>query len=401
MSRPRPALPAGFGAIWTTVAIDLVGFGIVLPVLPLYAQRYGASPATIGLLVASFSVAQMFCAPVLGRLSDRIGRKPVLLLSLAGTAAGSLLTALAPTVGLLFAGRIIDGASGASVSVAQAAVVDVAPKGQRARLLGLLSAAFGLGFVAGPALGSLAALGGPRLPFFLAAAIAAANALYAVRRLPETHRRRAHAAPDPDPPPDVSSPKTALLPVVAFACVTAFAAFETTFALLGQRRLGFTLGTAGAVFALAGAVVALSSAGLVHPLTAQLGEMRTLQLGLVLNVAGLIGLAAAGSWWLLVPALAAVALGQGLVTPTLAAIAGGAVVGHRRGAALGLQQAAGGLGRVLGPALGGAVFGAVGPGAPMVAGAVLTAVAAAVLLGVRGETGRYGAAVPVTLEPAA
>ena len=119
-------LPPGFGTIWVTVAVDLVGFGIVLPILPLYAEDFGASPAVIGVLVASFSVAQLLFAPIWGRVSDRIGRKPVLIVSLVGTAVGSLLTGVAGSLWVLFAGRIIDGASGASVSVAQAAVTDVA-----------------------------------------------------------------------------------------------------------------------------------------------------------------------------------------------------------------------------------------------------------------------------------
>src|SRR5687768_15824024 len=184
--RERAGLPEGFGTIWSAVALDLVGFGIVLPILPLYAERFDASPATIGLLVASFSLAQFVFSPIWGRVSDRVGRKPVLVLSLAGTAVGSLLTGLAGSLWLLFAARILDGISGASVSVAQASVTDLAPPSERPRLLGLLGAAFGLGFVAGPAIGALAALGGPEVPFLVAAALAAVNAVVAAVRLPET-----------------------------------------------------------------------------------------------------------------------------------------------------------------------------------------------------------------------
>src|SRR3954464_6333515 len=136
--RERTRLPPGFGTIWVTVAVDLIGFGIVLPVLPLYADRFGASAVTATGLVAAFSAAQFVCSPILGRLSDRIGRKPVLLFSLAGTAIASLVTGLAGGVVVLFIGRIIDGASGASVSVAQAAVADVSTPEQRPHLLGLL-----------------------------------------------------------------------------------------------------------------------------------------------------------------------------------------------------------------------------------------------------------------------
>ena len=189
----REPLPDGFGTIWSAVALDLVGFGIVLPILPLYAERFDASPATIGLLVASFSLAQFVFSPIWGRVSDRVGRKPVLVLSLFGTAVGSLLTGLAGSLWLLFAARILDGISGASVSVAQAAVTDLAPPSQRPRLLGLLGAAFGLGFVAGPAIGALAALGGPHVPFLVAAALAFVNAVVAAFRLTETRPRRSGA----------------------------------------------------------------------------------------------------------------------------------------------------------------------------------------------------------------
>jgi len=187
--RAGASLPPGFGTIWLTVALDLVGFGIILPILPLYGERFGASPVVIGLLVAAFSAAQFVFAPLLGRLSDRIGRKPVILVSLFGTAVGSLITGLAWAVWVLFLGRIIDGASGASVSVAQGAVTDLAPPPERPRLLGLLGAAFGVGFVLGPALGGLAAVVGERVPFFVAAFVAFVNALVAMRRLPETHPR--------------------------------------------------------------------------------------------------------------------------------------------------------------------------------------------------------------------
>jgi len=182
----REPLPRGFWVIWSTVALDMVGFGIVAPILGRYADRFGASGLQVGLLFASFSLAQMICAPMLGRLSDRVGRKPVIIVSLIGTAVGSFVTGIAGALWVLFVGRIIDGASGASIAVAQSAVVDLGKPEQRARMLGLLGMAFGVGFVVGPALGGLAALGGPHVPFFVASGLAAANAIAAVIRLPET-----------------------------------------------------------------------------------------------------------------------------------------------------------------------------------------------------------------------
>jgi hypothetical protein len=151
-------MPAGYWTIWTTVALDLVGFGIVVPILGRYAERFGANGLQVGLMFASFSVAQMVFAPILGRISDKVGRKPVIVFSLIGTAVGSFVTGAAGALWVLFLGRILDGASGASVAVAQGAVADIAPPEQRARLMGMLGAAFGVGFVVGPALGGLAAL---------------------------------------------------------------------------------------------------------------------------------------------------------------------------------------------------------------------------------------------------
>jgi len=411
--RKRAPLPAGFATIWSTVAIDLVGFGIILPVLPLYAERYGASPATIGALLASFSVAQLLFAPVWGAVSDRIGRRPVLVVSLVGTAVGSLVTGLAGSLPLLFAGRLLDGASGASVSVAQASAADLAGPDQRARLFGLLGAAFGVGFVAGPAIGSLAALVDARLPFFVAAALAGINALVATRRLPETNPRHISAPADRpmavadgfgaegmgglDPGAAVADPLTEGPPLgvsdsggarrlrlvrlmaVAFGSLVAFSAFEATFALFGERRLGFGLASTGAVFTGIGLLLALVEGGLVHPAVHRLGEIRTLRLALVVNAVGLLLLSAVHSWWLLVPALVALVLGQGLATPSLTAATASLASERRRGGILGLQQSAGGLARVIGPLLGGLAFQHFGVPAPYLAGAAVMLLCAVAL----------------------
>lgn len=369
-------MPPGFWAIWSCVALDLVGFGIVLPILPLYAKRYGASPFTATALVAAFSAAQLVFSPVWGRVSDRVGRKPVLVLSLVGTAVGSLITGLAGSLWILFLGRLVDGMSGASVSVAQAAVADVAPPDQRARLLGLLGAAFGLGFVAGPALGGLAALGGPHVPFFLAAGIAGVNAIVASRRLPETHPGRSAAdRPLVDPVPWHRSGVTSLV-AVAFVSLAAFSAFEGTFALFGERRLDLRLASTGGVFAAVGVALVLVQVRLLPAVVDRFGEGQTLRLGLVLDAFGLAALAAVHSYVALVPALGLLVVGQGLVSPTLSSILAGKVGADRRGGVLGVQQAAGGLARVIGPLAGGFAFQQLGVPVPYAAGAALMLLAA-------------------------
>ena len=384
MRRERQPLPPGFGTIWICVALDLVGFGIVLPILPLYAERFGASAVTATALVTAFSAAQLVFSPIWGRLSDRVGRKPVLVLSLAGTAVASLITGLAGAVWVLFLGRIVDGISGASVSVAQAAVTDVAPAEQRAHLLGLLGAAFGVGFVAGPAIGGLAALRGPHIPFFIAAAIAGVNAVVASRRLPETHgfgRENRRAAPK-------NAPKTrgvgALL-AVTFISLVAFSGFEATFALFGSRRLHLHLASTGAVFAAVGVVLVVVQGGLVRPAVRSLGERGVLVLGLLANAVGLALLARVHSFSGLIPAVLLLTVGQGLVSPTLSSVLAGKVGEHERGGMLGVQQAAGGLARIVGPIAAGFAFGRIGVPAPYAAGAALMLGALVIVVLPRGN----------------
>jgi MFS family permease len=360
------------------VAIDLVGFGIVFPILPVYARRFHVSPATATGLVAAFAAASFVFSPIWGRISDRVGRKPVLVLSLVGTCVGSLLTGVAGGIALLYVGRVVDGISGASVSVAQAAVSDVAAPEQRARLFGLLGAAFGIGFVAAPAIGALAALGGPRVPFFVAAALAGINALVALRRLPETH----HPGTLDAPAPGSRHPLSALaggrhlgpLIGVAFGALLAFSAFEATFALFGKSRLGFGISSSAAVFAVIGLVIVGVQGGLVHGVVSRFGEMATLRAGLAADAVGLLLLAFARSWLGLVPALLALTVGQGLVQTTMSSALAGRADPARRGEVLGAQQSAGGLARVIGPVLGGALFQRVGVGAPYFAGAAVMAV---------------------------
>ena len=380
-------MPAGFGTIWTTVAIDLIGFGIVLPILPIYAKRFHITSFEAALLVAAFSAASFVCSPLWGRVSDRLGRKPVLLVSLAGTAIGSLVTGLAGGLALLLVGRIIDGASGASISVAQAAVADLARPSERARLFGLLGAAFGVGLVAGPAIGALGALSGPRLPFFLAAGLAAINTVVAWRRLPETHpvgggqaRLRPMVGPRLGPIASLAGGRGAgPLLGVAFGVMVAFSGFEATFALFGQRRLGFGIASAAGVFTAVGVVIVAVQGGLVHQVVRRLGDGRTLMCGLAANVGGLLLLSRAHSWAAAAPALLALTVGQAFVQTTMATALVARSDPAVRGQVLGAQQSASSLARIAGPALGGALLGARASGWPYVVGAGLTAISALLL----------------------
>ena len=376
----RVPLPQGFGTIWLTVALDLVGFGIVVPILGRYAERFGASGLEVGLLFASFSLAQLVFAPILGRLSDRIGRKPVIMISLLGTAIGSFVTGAAGALWVLFLGRILDGASGASVAVAQGAVTDLAPPSERPRLLGLLGAAFGVGFVVGPALGGLASLGGEHIPFFVAGTVALINAIVAWKRLPETRPAHVREAAREAAKNDVEA-KVRLwgLAIAGFTAIVAFSGFEATFSLLAGDRFRLTEGGVAAIFVGIGIVLVGVQGGLIRPINAKLGTQRSLQVGLVLNSAGLLVLSAAKNWPLLLVALALLTVGQGLVTPNLSSLVSGRVPDHRRGEALGFQQGVNAIGRVAGPALAGVLYDHVSVGSPYLVGGALCGIALVVI----------------------
>jgi DHA1 family tetracycline resistance protein-like MFS transporter len=370
--RERTPVPKGYWTIWTTVALDLIGFGIIVPILGRYAERFGASGLTVGFLFASFSLAQLLCAPLLGRLSDRIGRKPVIVISLIGTAIGSFITGAAGVLWLLFAGRIVDGASGGSLSVAQAAVADLAPEAERPRLIGMLGAAFGVGFVLGPAIGGLAALGGPHVPFYVAGVLASINAVAAIVRLPETRvagdrvRRRGLSTP--------TSPILRHLAVIGFTTVVAFTAFEATFSLFGDRRFGLTEASSAAVFLGVGLVLVAIQGGAYGRLVERFGTERLFTIGLSLLIAGLAVTAVAKVWPVLIIALLLLSIGQGCASPSITSLVTQHAPADRRGEALGFQQSSNAIGRVLGPPAAGAMFDRVGIWSPYIAGSVLCAV---------------------------
>ena len=271
------------GIVFTTVVIDLIGFGIVLPILPLWAETFGASPTQIGLLTASYAVMQLIFAPVWGRLSDRYGRRPVIMASLAGSAVAALLIGVAGTLLVLFLARILQGVAGASYAAAQAYVADVTGPRDRARGMGMIGAAFGIGFMLGPALGALCSLVDRRLPFFVAAALAATNLLIAYRRLPESRRAGSPAAPAPRMGllrRALSRRELGPLLAVSFIATFAFVGMESTFALFGEHRFEYGQVEMGLLFTYIGVLAALSQGVLVGRLVERRGETRVMLAGL-------------------------------------------------------------------------------------------------------------------------
>ena len=374
--RTKEPLPRGFWIVWSTVALDMVGFGIVVPILGRYADRFGASGLEVGLLFASFSIAQLIFSPILGRWSDRVGRKPVLVISLFGSAFGSLILAFAGSLPMLFLGRIIDGASGASVVVAQGAVTDMAPPHQRARVIGLLSMAFGVGFIVGPAIGGLAALGGPHVPFLLAGMLALSNAIAAIIRLPETRKEGSAPATRVR----LKGKWTSKFVLVAFLTTLPWAGFESTFSIFGKAHFDLTEASTAGVFLFVGVLTAIMHGALIGPLTARFGSARLLHGGLVSIACGLLLMASAITWPVLFLSLAFLVFGSGLVNPSLTALVTNSADDSRRGEVLGVQQSANALARTIGPPLAGLTFDVIGVGSQFALGALVVLIAAFVAM---------------------
>jgi multidrug resistance protein len=336
------------GLIFFTVFINLIGFGIVIPVLPLYAQRFGASPFVIGLLVASYSLMQTIFAPVLGKLSDRIGRKPVLLISIVGTAAGFLLMGFADSLFLLFAGRIIDGITGGNVSAAQAYIADVTPPEQRSKKMGLIGAAFGLGFIFGPAIGGILSRYSLAAPFVFAAALAVVNAVLVWFFLPES---RVKVAAEPERPPMTKQVKTIL--GTYFAVTVAFSLLTATYPLFVAGKYGMSVAQVGYIFAALGLVSAVIQGGLLGLLVRTFSDTGLAVAGALLLAAGFFLLPVAPSLKVVLAATAAIAIGHSFISAPLSALASKAVGASFQGRVLGAMQSAASFARIIGPVLGG------------------------------------------------
>src|SRR5438046_2652500 len=315
--------------IFITVFIDLVGFGIVIPVLPFYAEgtKVGATASQVGLLFASYSIMQCGFAPVLGRLSDKYGRRPVLLASLLGTALGFLILGFATTLWMLFLGRIIDGISGGNISTAQAYISDVTTPENRAKGMGMIGAAFGIGFTIGPALGGVLGHFDMSLPAFAAATFSGIAALQTFLRLPESRVHKESEAeawlhPSRFVPIIRNSPLLQML-LIFFISMAAFVMMESTFAIFLNDLLKFDELHVGLLFALAGVTIATVQGGLVGRLTKKFGEWPLVIAGPLLVTAAMLMLVEL-HWRpaiaLLIFAVICNASGRSLQTPTLSAL---------------------------------------------------------------------------------
>ncbi len=359
--------------IFLTIFVNLVGFGIIIPLLPYYAESFGASPVVIGLLFAIFSLCQLAAAPALGDLSDRFGRRPVLIFSLAGTVVSFVMLAMAHSVVMLFAARIVDGLSGGNISTARAYVADVTEPKDRARAYGLIGAAFGLGFILGPALSGLLSHISYTAPIWAAAAVTLVATAMAWLWLPETVHR-AHAGvgnPFKYLPALLTRPVVRRVLVIDFIYWSSFAVFQTTFALFVARRFGFSVMTTGYYFAAFGVLGALVQGGMIRPIVHRFGDVATFRLGLTLGAAGLVLAAVSGSVGLFTLALVPLALGIGFGHPTVASLVSQVSRGDEQGRVQGAASAVESLGRTVGPIWGNATLQHFGEATPYVSAAAL------------------------------
>ena len=350
--------------IFTTVFIDLVGFGIVIPVLPYYAEgtAFNATPRTVGFLFASYSIMQLIFSPVLGGLSDKHGRRPVLLLSIIGTGIGFLILGFAKTIVMLFVGRILDGITGGNISTAQAYIADVTTEENRAKGMGLIGAAFGLGFIFGPAIGGILSGWGIHVPFIFAAVLCFANAVLLYFTLPETVT--------PDHPAKISAargrglrhvmlslkePRLAFVLVIYFLFIVAFSIMTTAFSLYTMFRFGYDAQHTGYLFAYVGLIAVIIQGGLIGRLVKRFGELPLVIVGALCFAISLfavpfVGPAAGGLAALLVGG-GVFSMGNSLATPALTSLASKSAGPAQQGIVLGVTQSTASLARAVGPSL--------------------------------------------------
>jgi len=381
-------------AIFLTVFVDLVGFGIIMPLLPFYAEHFHASPETVTLLMAIYSFMQFFSAPLWGGLSDRHGRKPVLLASLMGIALSYLWIAFAQSLWALFAARAFAGIMAGNIAAAQAYIADVTPPEKRAHGMGLIGAAFGLGFILGPAIGGLLGGANPAAPRFIGPGLAAAGLsflafIFAAAALQESLDPAQRAALRHQKRPSrlsvlaagLSDPHLRLTVILLFLVTFVFAGMESTFALWSERAFGWGPAQNGYVFAYTGILAALVQGGLIRRLARRFGESHLVVQGAVALGLGLLAIPFVHSLVPLLVAMALLAYGAGVSNPSLSSLISLRAPDAERGATLGISQAAASLARILGPVLAGVAFAGFGRSGPFLAGALV--MLAALLLALR------------------
>lgn len=373
--------------LFLIVLIDLIGFGLVIPLLPFYAERFSSSPQEVTLLMATFSMMQVVFAPVWGRLSDRMGRRPVLMISMGAAALAYLWLGFASALWMLFAARALAGACAGNIAAANAYIADVTTPEKRARGMGMIGAAFGLGFIIGPALGGVVAgnnlaTADLRSPGLIACGLSLIAFLGVVLVLkeslpkdlaPRSRKSRIAALRDA-----LARKTLARLLLIFLLATLAFGGMEAVFALWAMAQFGWGPEQIGYIFTYVGVLSAIMQGGLIGKLSARFGEEKLLIAGLGLTALGLLAIALAHDLPVLVVAMSCLALGMGAMQPSLNSLISRRAGAEEQGEVMGVAQSVASLSRVLGPLLAGALFAGLGRDAPFLVGMALV-VAAAVL----------------------
>ncbi len=363
-----------------TVLIDFTGFGLLFPLLPFWALRLGASPFMIGVISAAFTVAQVIGIPILGALSDKYGRKPVILVSLLIEVISLILSALANSIPLLLLARCIGGLGASNIASAQAVAADTTSEENRAASMGMIGAAIGVGFVLGPIIGGSLTVVSLAAPFWAAAGIALINAILVWRFLPET--RFLHATSNTAAKQKFNGSlikNTTILQLVSvnFIYTLAFSGMETIFALFIKWQFHWGTIQAGWIFTFIGVIVVIVQGGLIRQLTQRFKLGSILISGLLLLGIGLFVIPLGNSVGAMFVGLGLLSIGDGLVTPVISSMISAAGSKDTQGSLLGAAQSAASVGRIAGPLIATVLFSAIGVGAPFYAGAIIVAIAAA------------------------
>ena len=357
MMKNKPLL-----SIFLVVFIDLLGFSLILPLLPYYAKTFNASDAQVGLLVASYAAAQLIGAPLLGRLSDRYGRRPLLLASIAGTFASFLLLAFAHSLEMLFIARIVDGLTAGNISIAQAYISDVTDAKNRARGLGMIGAAFGLGFIIGPAVGGGLSQFGFAVPALAAAGLSLINLVLVAVWLPEslTVEQRAELARNPKSTLSIRDMWDALRrPLIGpllhtrFFFGLAFSIFQSIFALYALERFGLDAEKTGYILAYVGVLSVITQGFLVGRLTARFTETKLILAATIIMAFSLLGWALTPSIALLLVIMAPTSFSGGILNTVINSSISKAVKPMEIGGILGISSSLEAFTRVIAPSLGG------------------------------------------------
>lgn len=380
-SPPAPAAgdPRALTILLSVVFINIAGFGVVIPLLPFYASAFGAPTWQVFVLFSAYSLGNFLAEPLWGRLSDRIGRRPVLIITIFGNAATYIALAFAGDIWLACAIRLVGGILTGNISTIQGYIADVTPPDKRAGMLGIMGAAFSLGFVTGPSIGGLLAheelgLIGFRPPLLLAAGLATAAALGVtlfVRETRHVHQDAPRRGRFEGLHEAIAHPVISQVLCVTLIAVAGFAGMEATFGLWAKARFGWGPQQIGFCFLIIGATAALAQGFFTGALARRFGEPATLMIGMVLIFIGFAFQPLATYWPAAVLGMVTVAFGQSLAFPNISAIISKAAPHDRQGEMLGLNSAAGALARIFGPLAAAPLFTGVGINAPFVAAAIL------------------------------